>query len=659
MAKVLLPLTASETHQRRAQCHNTCAYGFGMLALFRPPSKLPLSEWADRYRILSSESSAEPGQWLTSKAPYEKEIMDAISDPDVPKVIVQKGAQLGITDSAILNPIGYFIDEDPCPILVVQPTIELAEAFSTDRLSPMLRDSRRLHDKVADPRTRDSQNTLRRKSFRGGYVALGGANSAASLSGRPVRVVLMDEVDRYPPSAGTEGNPLQLALARSSAFWNRKAVIVSSPGIAGVSHIEREMSESTKEHWYLPCPSCGTHQILLWEHVHFSDMTYQCVSCKERAPKYQYLAGIGLWRAHRPVDDFGRKVITRGFYLSGLYNPWIEWDILRDEFVRAARASEEGDIEPLKAFKNTRLGLLFEETGSKIEVDLYKLRREVYEAEVPAGVLVLTAGIDIGERQINYEIVGWGKGRESWGIEYGIIAGDPREAYVWELLDEAVFNRVFTTHDDKQMRVRKMAVDSNYASDFVYAYTKPRQPRAVSIRGEGGLGKPFVKGIGTFIKPSRAHLVTLGVDSGKEEITNRLLVEKVGPGYCHFPCDEHRSQQLDGHLSHDPTRGYDEDYFKGLTAERRVTKSKFGFRTYIWSKRLSQRNEPFDCRNYALAALVMPWTGIKLDTMKRDEFVAAGEGKSGDTSFGARSMLTRRPPASGGSTFGASNRPLE
>ena len=614
-----------------------------------------LSEWADKYRILSSESSAEPGQWVTAKAPYEQEIMDAISDPFTPRVVVQKASQVGITDSAVLNPIGYFIDEDPCPILVVQPTIELGEAFSTDRLAPMLRDSPRLHGKVGDARSKDSTNTLRRKSFKGGFVAIGGANSAASLSGRPVRVVLLDEVDRYPASAGTEGNPLQLAIARTSAFWNRKIVIVSSPGIRGVSHVEREMAQSTCEFWYLPCPVCGTMQILEWERVRFSDMTHGCLHCHQYSEKFRWLMGAGEWRAHRPIDKRGNKVTTRGFYLSGLYNPWIDWDILRDEFIRAVRASEEGDVEPLKAFNNTRLGKLHEEGGQKIDVDLYKHRREVYAADIPDGVLVLTAGCDVHERQINFEIVGWGKGFESWGIEYGLIDGDPRESEVWDLLDEAVFNRTYSTTDGKLMRVRKMAVDSGYASDFVYAYTKPRQPRAVSIKGEGGLGKPFIKGTGTLARSNKAHVVTLGVDSGKEEIVNRLLVSKVGAGYCHFP-------RLKNGQS---TRGYDEEYFKGLTAERRVVKSKHGFRTYIWIKRLSQRNEPFDCRNYAMGALRMPWVGIDLDKMKRDIYEPPDPKKPPQQKFGAKGHTNiysdapapPPPPESGGkSKFGAQNR---
>jgi phage terminase large subunit GpA-like protein len=636
--------------------------------VWRPPSKLRLSEWADKNRVLSSESSAEPGAWITDKAPYEREIMDAISDPDVPRVCVQKAAQIGITDSGILNPIGYFAMEEPCPILVVQPTIEMAGTFSTDRLAPMIRDSPNLTKLFGDPKAKDSGNTKLRKAFPGGFVALGGANSAASLSGRPVRVVLLDDVDRFPASAGTEGNPLQLAIARTSAFWNRKAVIVSSPGIAGVSHIEREMDQSTKEHWNLPCPDCGVMQVLDWGRVRFEDFKHGCEACGEHFYKFEWVAGTGKWIATRPVDERGRAVDIRGFYLSGLYNPWIEWEILYVEYLRALRAEEEGDIEPIKAFRNTRLGLLHEETGQKVDVNLYAERREVYKlgavaklgkpveavAEVPPGVVVLTGGVDVHERTINYEIVGWGPGRESWGIEYGILDGDPREAEVWTLLDEAVYNRVLTTWDGKLMRLKKIAVDSGYASDFVYAYTKPRQPRAISIKGEGGLGKPFIKGAGTLTKSNGARLITLGVDTGKEEIVNRLVVAKVGPGYCHFP------KRKDG----EPVRGYDEEYFKGLTAERRIVKAKNGFHTYLWMKRLSQRNEPFDCRNYALAAVALPLSGIKLDTMSRDLWTPPDPKATPTARFGAQKAVdiyasdVGPVTGAGGGTFGAANRPV-
>ena len=248
--------------------------------------------------------------------------------------------------------------------------------------------------------------------------------------------------------------------------------------------------------------------------------------------------------------------------------------------------------------------------------------------EVPTGVLVLTAGVDVGERILTYEVVGWGRGRESWGIEYGILDGDPREDRVWQLLDQAVYNRTFTYSDGAKMRVKRIAVDSGYASDFVYAYVK-KHSRAIATKGSGGLGKPFILGAGTFTKATRARLQILGVDSGKEEIASRLRVSKPGYGYCHFP-------QLE---NGEPIRGYDEEYFKGLKAERRIIRHKHGFRTYEWVKLPSQRNEPFDCRILALAALVMPSSGINLDTMSRDVFEnQAAEADLASSPFGARRM---------------------
>jgi phage terminase large subunit GpA-like protein len=242
----------------------------------------------------------------------------------------------------------------------------------------MIRDCPRLRRLVAEPRARDSQNTLRRTSFKGGFLALGGANSAASLSGRSVRIAFLDEADRYPLSAGTEGNPVALAIARTTAFWNRKIVIASSPGIKSASHIEREMQHSTQEHWYLPCPSCDFMQTLEWDRIRFSDYTHRCLQCNEHTPKYRWLAGKGQWRVHQPHDRLGRPIVTRGFYLSGLYNPWIEWDILGIEYARAHKAIEAGDAEPMKAFRNTRLGQLWEDISERVEVDLYHERREVY-----------------------------------------------------------------------------------------------------------------------------------------------------------------------------------------------------------------------------------------------------------------------------------------
>jgi phage terminase large subunit GpA-like protein len=375
-------------------------------------------------------------------------------------------------------------------------------------------------------------------------------------------------------------------------------------------------------------------------------MKHRCIECDAHAPKFRWLAGRGEFRPHRTHDERGNKILTRGFYLSGLCNPWLEWEILRDEFLRAVAANNEGDIEPLKAWHNTRMGSVFEDRGERVEVDLFKERREIYQSEIPDGVLVLTAGVDVGDYGLHYEVIGWGKGRESWGIEYGILDGNPREPDVWEMLDQAVLNRTFTTSDQKQMRVRKMCVDSGYASDFVYTYTKPRQPRAVSTKGYGGIGKPLLLG-STFTKGNRARLQILGVDTAKEEIVNRLRVSKPGPGHCHFPM-----------LPNDePARGYDQEYFKGLCAEQRVTKSKFGHRVYVWVKQPSQRNEPFDARILALAGLALLWP-MRLDQMQRDDWSAADQ--SEQPQFGARQMMNAgidpEPWGLPKSPFGAQNK---
>lgn len=593
------------------------------LAAYRPPAAITLSEWADANRVLSSESSAEHGEWVTANVPYEKEIMDAISDPTVPRVVVQKGAQLGITDSAIVNPIGYFMTEDPCPILVVQPTVEIAEAFSSDRLDPMLRDTPCLRGRV--PQKGSDGNKILRKTFNGGYVALAGANSPASLSGRPVRVVLLDDVDRYPASAGKEGNPLKLAIARASAFWNRRIVIVSSPSVTGVSHVEREIASTTQEHWYLPCPACECMQILEWERVDLDTLTHRCVSCEQSFEKYEWLAGEGQWRAHRPVDEKGKKVLARGFFISGLVNPWVEWDVLRDEWFQAQDALEEGDVELMKAFMNTRLGLLFQEQGSKVKSDLYN-RRELYQSEIPDGVLVLTAGVDVHDNALFADIVGWGKGRENWHIDYISIPGDPATDEPWEALDDAVYNRVFTTSDGRKMKVKRICIDSGgHRTDHVYAYVKPRQPRCIAIRGVAGLGKAPISAL-TLSKSNRCLIASLGVDTLKEEVMNRLNVTKVGPGFCHFP----RSDVFDEELqTWEPINGYDVPYFEGLRAEQRIVKHKNGFKTFAWIKRPSQRNESWDAFVYALAALQLPHSGIKLETMKRDVFIVADKPSNG------------------------------
>ncbi|WPZ18904.1 phage terminase large subunit family protein [Geobacillus subterraneus] len=544
-----------------------------------PPPELTVSEWADLYRRLSSESSAEPGQWRTDRAPYQREIMDAINDPAVETVVVMTSAQVGKTE-ILLNIIGYHIDYDPAPIMVMQPTLQMAQAFSKDRLAPMLRDTPALRGKVADARSRDSGNTVLHKTFPGGHITMVGANSPSGLASRPIRILLADEVDRFPASAGAEGDPLTLAEKRTTTFFNRKKVYVSTPTIKGVSRIEAAFLGSSQEEWCLPCPTCGKYQPLTWAQIRFDDVAMECIHCGARHDEFAWKGGQGKWVAK--TDN--RKV--RGFHLNELASPWKRWSTIIAEFKEA----KKGGPERLKAWVNTTLGETWEEQGDGVESDELASRRERYNCEVPDGVLLLTAGVDVQDDRLEVEVVGWGVGKESWGIEYRAIYGDPGQPAVWQQLDEYL-GRTWKYADGVAIGIACACIDSggHYTTE-VYDFVKPREHRRIfAIKGQGGEGIPIVSRASRTNR-RRVPLFTIGVDAGKELILSRLKVQFPGEaGYCHFPIE--------------PEKGYDQRYFDGLTSEKRVIRYHKGRPKLEWIKRPGTRNEPLDCRNYATAAL--------------------------------------------------------
>ena len=562
-----------------------------VFAVLAPPPDMTISEWADEYRRLSSESSAEPGRWRTAKAPYQKEIMDAICDVSIQKVVVMSAAQIGKTDGFILNPIGFFMHYDPSPIMVLQPTIQMGESFSKDRLSPMLRDTPVLRDKVND-KARNSGNTILQKIFPGGHVTIVGANSPSSLASRPIRILLADEIDRYPATAGNEGDPLLLAGKRLTTFWNKKEVDVSTPTIKGLSRIEVEYEHSTQEEWNVPCPACGALTPLEWANVLFDrdnleEISYTCPHCGVVSSETE-------WKEHFDGGKFvarfpERKV--RGFHLNALASMFVEWREIVQKFITANDEKKKGNIELLKVWTNTEMGQTWEEEGEQIETDeLYK-RREKYNCEVPEEVLVLTAGVDVQDDRFEVEVVGWGVDKESWGIRYQAIYGDLKLKPVWDELD-AFLSQTFTTADGRRLKVICTCVDSGgHFSNQVYRFCKERTARRVfAIKGKGGADVPY------FNRPSKTNsvktpLFTIGVDTGKAILYQRLAVQEEGPNYCHFPKDK--------------DRGYTQEYFRGLTAEKMVMTYKRGKAQYVWTLKDGgyKRNEPLDIRNYATVAL--------------------------------------------------------
>ena len=560
----------------------------------RPRSKMTGSEWADKRRYVAPGTSPEPGPWRTERVPYLREPMDCATDKVTETTVMMCSSQIGKSEY-LLNVLGYYADQEPAPQLMLQPTVENAEAFSKERIDPTFRYSPGLKDKLEDGKegrgtAKKSSTTIRMKHYPGGYLALVGANSPAGLASRPIRVLLADETDRY--GFTKEGDPLKLAIQRTTNFHNKKINLVSTPTIDGVSKIQEWWLKSDQRYYYVPCPHCGTEQKLIWSNVkwdrdehgnhHPETAYYECAHCHEAIQdrhKYDMLQA-GNWKADKPFNGIA------GFHINSLYSPWVKFSQLAVEFVEATKTR---DKKGLMEFVNLKLGEPWVEDNSELDHKHLHKRREYYEADVPENALLLTAGIDVQPDRLECEVVGYGVGRESWGIEYRVFPGDPEQPQVWKQLDEYL-QRQWQLPDGHRLGISAACVDSSDGNtvDAVYSFTKAREARRIfSIKGRGGKGIPF---IGKPNKNNRmgAILFTLGVDSGKSTIMSNLKIEDEGPGYCHFP--------------RDGEKGYDETYFKGLLSEKQVYKYVNGQTKVEW-KKIVDRNEPLDCRNYANAAM--------------------------------------------------------
>lgn len=523
--------------------------------------------------------------WNTSRAEYQRGIMDAISDPALREVWVMKSAQVGWTE-ILNNCIGFHVHQDPAPMLLVQPTLEMAESWSKDRLAPMVRDSPVLTERIADPKARDSGNTLLHKKFSGGHLTVAGANSPAGLASRPIRVVLFDEVDRYPASAGTEGDPVSLGKKRTTTFWNRKLLAGSTPTIKGSSRIEAGFEGGDQRFYFVPCTSCDEFQRLVWAQVKWpegrpEEAAYVCQHCGvmlTEADKAEMLKA-GEWRATQA---------TRGiasFHISELYSPWSSWSEMAVAFVQAKRFPET-----LQTWINTSLGETFEDRGESVAPQGLASRREQYGPQtVPAGVVLLTAGVDVQDDRLEVSIWGWGRDEEAWLVEHAVLRGDPGSDALWLELDAFVAAKR-ASEDGRRLLVEAVAVDSGgHFTQQVYGYAARRKARRVfAIKGAGGFGRLiWPKAAGRAGKTS-AQVWIVGVDTAKDLLYGRLRrVLEPGPGYLHF------------------CAAVEPEWFEQLTNEVIVHKSVQGRRVRAYKPRASGvRTEALDCMVYAYAAFL-------------------------------------------------------
>jgi len=558
---------------------------------FRPPEKLTLSQWADKFAFLSAESSAEAGRWHT--LPYQKGIMDAVTDPRVEQITVMKSARVGYTK--ILNhAIAFHIHQDPCPIMLIQPTIEDAQGYSKEEIAPMLRDTPVLAGLVSDAKAKDGANTILQKQFPGGTLSLVGANSPRGFRRVSRRVVLFDEVDGYPPSAGTEGDQIKLGIRRSEYYWNRKIIAGSTPTVKDFSRIERMFGETDQRHYFVPCPDCNHKQYLKWANMRWSDndpstAAYCCESCGVLIPhsKKRWMVENGEWLATAPGN--GRHI---GFHIWAAYSysPNATWPHLVEEFLEA-----KTNPEALKTWVNTVLGETWEEDyASKIGADALLERCEAYEPDVlPAGALALTAGVDVQDNRLAVSVWGWGRDEEGWLIHHQEIFGDPARAEVWKQLDELVL-REWPHELNGKLRPDVVAIDSGgHMTNEVYQYARERgRQGVVAIKGSSQRGKPPIgkaskvdlNSSGKSLKRG-ASVYPVGGDTIKTTLFGRLRHNEIGPGFLHF---------------HNETGT---EYFEQLTAEKQALRFVKGFPVREWVKKPSARNEALDCLVYAYAAL--------------------------------------------------------
>lgn len=567
---------------------------------FRPPELLTVDEWADKYRVLP-DTSAEAGPWRTSRTPYLREPMRAFTDPKITRIVMVASSQVGKSEFE-LNCIGYVMMQDPGSILYIQPSEGDAKKFSRQRIAPMIRACKELRTRVAEAKSRDSGNTIMQKIFPGGSLTLTGSNSASALASMPIRYVFGDERDRWADSAGTEGDPWELAQARQITFYNRKSVEVSTPTTKGSSKIADSFEVGTQERWEHKCPNCGEYAEITFDTikhtVHKKTVNgrevvdvevkgHQCPDCGLVFPQDVMRKQPARWHAANP-DAY--KNGCRSFWLTAFASPWVSWQSILLDVYRNA-----DNPEKLKVVYNTKLGKLWEHRDLNTTEDQLTARAEEYPAELPDGVLCLTCGVDTQDDRLEYEVVGWGKNGESWGIKKGYIMGSPGLPETWERLDDVV-DRAYKFENGQAIGITITLVDSGgHFTQTVYEQCRKRQGKKIfAIKGRGGEGIPIVN------PPKRVAirdnkrvtcwLYSLGVDAGKAAIYANIQVQTQGARYCHFP--------------RDPERGYDANYFSGLLSERMVKKKTAAGYKWQWEKLPGhQRNEALDCRNYAYAGL--------------------------------------------------------
>lgn len=576
--------------------------------LLKPRDNLTVTEWADRKRFIRR------GKYYSSTAPYQQEPMRCATDRTVGEIVLITAAQMGKT-TVVENISGFSIDHDPKLILVVQPTLDAAKSWSTDRLKTMAEDS--FPDRFEKARARDSRNTMLFKSFPGGDIAIVGSNAPAGLASRDRNLVILDETCRYEDSAGAEGDIEQLAIKRTESHPDALVVRTSTPTVSRrmlspdgqpvilPSRIFRAFNDTDKRLWFCKCPKCGFDQTLKWANVKWEEgkpetAHYVCEGCKEAlsdSDRHKMAMG-GEWRATAPFKG------KAGFWLNALASPFPPHRgyVSRLHELAAKFIAAKHDKEKLKAFINTDLAEDFLDYGSTPDTKGLFDRREPMDPQaLPDGILCLTAGVDVQGDRFEMQLCGWGEGEECWIIEHRVIPGDPKKPDVWRDLDSELERRRKTKSGHDLAIIQCTIIDSGdgKTQKEVYRYVIPRQRKKVfASKGEGQIGHPLINQTPPTKFAKRREpvwLVHIGVDTAKDMIFDRCAMTEIGPKYVHF------------------STALSAEWFNQLAAEEKKDVTISGRMETRWTQ-VRARNEALDCfvMNLAAVTLIRPqWDVLK------------------------------------------------
>lgn len=569
----------------------------GLLLGLDVPPALTVSKWAERHFVFPSES-AEPGKWSPKRAAYQPGMLDVYNEDGVKEIVFMTSAQIGKT-TVFLIIVGYIAHRYPAPILFIEPTIEMVEAFSREKLEPAIRDCPTLNEVFPPAKSRSGENKVRFKKFPGGFVAMAGANSPTGLRMRSIKYAIADEIDAYEASAGGaekgEGDPLELIRKRTRTFWDSKLLQSSTPAHKATSKIGRAFRESDQRYFMVPCPECGKHQRLewktdknggapsniLWDKGKPHTAVYVCEhnGCLLSDADLKGAVREGHWEATAPFNGIA------GFHLSELYSPFSSIGDVVAAFERAIGFSDR-----MQVFWNTVLGLEWEGeiVGTVTAQELYVRREAIEQLIVPARAGLLTAAVDVQHDRLELQVQAWGVEDERWILQHIRILGDPNGPQVWANLTELLL-RVYT-HElgNRSLMIEVAAIDSGgWHTQKVYDFCTANILAGRlwwPIKGVSGTGKPIWKRSGIALKTG-VSLYLVGVDDAKTSVSGALKLTEIGPNFVHIPL----SMEMEA--------------LERLTVEKvKVGIDDSGFPTREWIKPEGAANEEWDCAVYNLAA---------------------------------------------------------